>query len=53
MRFEYELRHATTGALHATGHSTHVWLDNATRRPVTADREVIEAFAPYLPGRPD
>jgi acyl-CoA thioester hydrolase len=53
MRFDYELRHATTGILHASGHSTHVWTDKVTRRPVTADRDVIAAFAPYLPASRD
>jgi len=49
MRFDYELRHGETGALHASGHSTHVWLDNQSRRPMTADRDVVAAFAPFLP----
>ncbi len=51
MRFDYELRHGETGALHATGHSAHVWLDRQSRRPVTADREVLAAFGPFLPER--
>ncbi len=49
MRFDYELRHGETGALHASGHSAHVWLDNQSRRPTTADRDVVAAFAPFLP----
>ena len=49
MRFDDELRHGETGALHASGHSAHVWLDNQSRRPMTADRDVVAAFAPFLP----
>ena len=48
MKFAYELRDAA-GNLHANGFSRHVWLDAATRRPVTADADVMAAFAPYLP----
>lgn len=47
MKFAYELRDAD-GGLHANGFSRHVWLDKATRRPVTADADVMAAFAPYL-----
>jgi acyl-CoA thioester hydrolase len=50
MRFAYELRHAGTGALHASGFSQHVWVDRETRRPVMADPQVMEAFAPYMRG---
>lgn len=48
IRFAYELRHGATDAIHASGHSQHVWVDRETRRPVTADSVVMEAFAPYL-----
>ena len=42
MRFEYD---AAGEELRATGYSAHLWLDKATRKPVRADREVMEAFA--------
>src|ERR1051325_2372417 len=45
MKFEYELRDATGERVHATGHSWHVWVDMATRRPTVADAEVMAAFA--------
>src|SRR5213592_4401093 len=44
MRFAYELRDAGGEQLHATGTSTHLWLDKASRKPVTADPAVLEAF---------
>lgn len=49
MRFGYELRDASGGIVHATGFSSHIWLDRDSRRPVTADPEVMTAFAPFLP----
>lgn len=49
MRFGYELLDAGGERLHATGYSQHVWVDRKTRRPTTADAEVMRAFAPYLP----
>jgi acyl-CoA thioester hydrolase len=48
MKFAYELRDADNGAVRATGFSVHFWLDKETRRPVTADRDVMRAFAPFL-----
>ena len=48
MRFEYELLDASGELLHATGFSKHVWVDRESRRPTTADEEVMRAFAPYL-----
>lgn len=49
MRFGYELLDGSGVRVHATGHSQHVWVDRETRRPTTADEEVMRAFAPYLP----
>lgn len=49
MKFAYELVDAAGARVHATGHSMHVWVDRETRRPTTADAEVMKAFAPYLP----
>jgi len=51
MKFAYELRDAGRGTVHATGFSVHFWLDRETRRPVSADPDVMRAFAPYLPAR--
>ena len=48
MRFEYELRDTTGETLHATGFSSHLWLDRETRKPVRADEEVMRAFEPYV-----
>ena len=48
IRFTYELRDASGENLHATGFSFHVWVDKETRRPRTADADVIKAFGPYL-----
>ena len=47
MKFAYELRDAAGEKVHATGFSSHVWVDRETRRPTTADEEVMEAFARY------
>jgi acyl-CoA thioester hydrolase len=49
MKFAYELFDGSAQRLHANGHSMHVWVDRQTRRPVTADEEIMKAFAPYLP----
>jgi len=48
MRFAYELRDGTGERLHATGTSSHVWVDRETRRPVTAAEDVMAAFTPWL-----
>jgi acyl-CoA thioesterase FadM len=34
--------------LHASGSSSHVWVDRETRRPVTAEADVMKAFEPWL-----
>lgn len=44
MRFAYELYDAGGEELRATGFSSHLWLDRATRKPVRADAEVVKAF---------
>jgi acyl-CoA thioester hydrolase len=49
MRFAYELVDGSGERLHATGQSTHLWLDRTTRKPVMGDPEVLAAFAPWLP----
>jgi acyl-CoA thioester hydrolase len=48
MRFDYELRDATGERLHATGSSSHVWVDRTSRRPVVADAEVMKGFEAWL-----
>ena len=50
MKFVYELLDGA-GELHATGFSSHLWLDAATRKPVRADAEVMAAFGPWLAER--
>ena len=48
IRFGYELRNSAGDVLHATGSSSHFWVDRETRKPVRADAEVMKAFKPYL-----
>lgn len=48
MRFAYELRDGSGEVLHASGFSTHLWLDRETRRPVAVRGAIIERFVPYL-----
>lgn len=48
MKFAYELRDATGEKLHANGFSSHVWVDRETRRPTTADDDVLQAFAAFV-----
>lgn len=48
MRFSYELYDAAGATLHATGFSSHLWVDRQTRRPVRADVEAMKAFAPWI-----
>lgn len=47
MRFAYELRDGAGEKVHATGTSSHVWVDMATRRPIVGDEDVMAAFAAY------
>ena len=48
MRFQYELYDGAAKDLRATGFSAHLWLDLASRKPVRADAEVMDAFAGFL-----
>jgi acyl-CoA thioester hydrolase len=48
MKFVYELYDGSGARLHATGFSTHFWVDRETRKPVRADAEVMRAFGPWL-----
>ena len=48
MRFAYELYDGSESELRATGFSSHLWLDRATRKPVRADPEVMDAFRRWL-----
>ena len=47
IRFAYELRLEGEDRVRATGFSQHVWVDEKTRRPVTADAEIVEAFGKW------
>jgi acyl-CoA thioester hydrolase len=49
LTFSYELFDTRGETLKASGFSTHLWLDRATRKPVIADREVMKAFEPWMP----
>lgn len=49
MRFVYELRDGGGETVQASGFSAHLWLDAASRRPVSVRGEIIDRFAPYLP----
>ena len=42
IKFAYDLYRGET--LHANGTSSHVWLDEKSRKPVRADEEVMRAF---------
>jgi len=48
LKFAYELFDAKGETLRASGFSSHVWLDRATRKPVRADAEVMRAFGPWI-----
>lgn len=48
MRFAYELRDGSGERLHATGTSSHVWVDRETRRPVMAAADVMKAFEAWM-----
>jgi acyl-CoA thioester hydrolase len=50
IRFDYELRNGTGETVHATGFSSHLWIDRDTRKPVRADADVMKAFEPFLRG---
>lgn len=45
MRLRYDLFDATGETLQASGFTSHIWLDGATRRPVTIRGEMLEKFA--------
>jgi acyl-CoA thioester hydrolase len=47
IRFAYELYDSRGETLHATAQTSHVWLDEQTRKPVRADAEVLAAFKPW------
>ena len=49
MKFAYELYDGAGKRLHASGSSSHVWVNRDRRRPVMADEEVMKAFGPWLP----
>jgi acyl-CoA thioester hydrolase len=45
MKFAYELFDGAGERLHATGTSSHVWVDRETRRPVVAPDDLIGRFS--------
>ena len=45
MRFRYELFDASGKTLHASGFTSHIWLDAATRRPTSVRGEMLQKFA--------
>jgi acyl-CoA thioester hydrolase len=47
MRFAYELFDGAGAIKRAAGFSAHLWLDAATRKPVRADQEVMQAFGRF------
>jgi acyl-CoA thioester hydrolase len=47
LRFGYELYDESGTDLRATGHSSHLWLDRVSRRPVRAPEDVMAGFARY------
>jgi acyl-CoA thioester hydrolase len=47
--FAYDLFDGDGTTRHANGTTSHLWLDEKTRRPVRADEEVRRAFDPWLP----
>lgn len=48
IRFRYELFDAAVTTLHADGTTSHFWLDRTSRKPVTADAEIVGLFAPFV-----
>lgn len=49
MKFRYELFDGDAKALHAEGHSHHIWLDRETRRPRAIAEDISTLFKPYYP----
>jgi acyl-CoA thioester hydrolase len=48
MKFLYELWSGSGDTLHASGTSSHLWLDRERRKPVRADDEARRRFATFL-----
>jgi acyl-CoA thioester hydrolase len=48
IEFAYELRNGAGDVLHASGSSSHLWVDRDSRKPVRADSEVMKSFKPFL-----
>jgi acyl-CoA thioester hydrolase len=47
MKFGYELYDGGGSDLRASGHSSHMWLDRASRRPVRAPEDLAALFDAY------
>jgi acyl-CoA thioester hydrolase len=50
MRFRYDLFDAAGETLHASGFTAHIWVDGATRRPISAKGEFLEKFSAIATG---
>lgn len=48
MTFAYDLYDGKGEVLHATGSSSHIWLDRTTRRPVRAGVGIMKGFEPWI-----
>ena len=44
LKFGYELRDGSGQTLHASGSSSHLWVDGATRRPVKPPDNLMKPF---------
>lgn len=49
LTFQYRLSR-DSGNLCAEGFSRHIWLDEKTRSPVLAPRDIMEMFRPFIAG---
>ncbi|HVT05358.1 MAG TPA: thioesterase family protein, partial [Thermoanaerobaculia bacterium] len=48
IRFRYALYDETCSTLRADGTTSHFWLDRTTRKPVTANPEIVGLFTPFV-----
>ena len=51
IQFAYELYDGAGTERRASGTSSHMWVDRLTRKPVRADADVMNAFAPFVGSR--
>lgn len=50
MRFRYDLFDAEGTTLHASGFTAHIWVDGASRRPISVRGEILEKFSAIATG---